>query len=57
MYRIRHFWLLPGQKPGDVVGATVVISPEGRMKVQEWVLTPDRMVLQRWLLPPGMIAE
>ena len=56
MYRIRHFWLLPGEVPGDVVGATVVLAPDGRMKVQEWVLTP-KGVLKRWLLPAGMSAE
>ena len=56
MITVRQFWLLPGQRPGDVVGATV-ISGDGAFRVQEWVLTPHRMVLKRWLLPPGMVAE
>ena len=55
MRSIRHYWLLPGKVPGDVVGATV-IREDGRMRVQEWVLMP-RGVLKRWLLPPGMVAE
>ena len=55
MVIVRQFWLLPGKAPGDVVGATV-ISGDGVFKVQEWVMTP-RGVLQRWLLPVGMIAE
>ena len=56
MITVRHHWLLPGSKPGDVVGVTVM-SGDGVFKVQEWVLTPNKTVLQRWLLPPGMIAE
>ena len=56
MITIRHHWLLPGSKPGDVVGATVM-QGDGVFKVQEWVLTPDKMVLQRWLIPSWMPAE
>lgn len=55
MITVRQFWLLPGQRPGDVVGATV-ISGDGTFRVQEWVMTP-KGVLMRWLLPPGMVAE
>ncbi len=55
MRAIRHYWLLPGKVPGDVVGATVVLE-DGRMRVQEWVLTPTG-VLKRWLLPTGTVAE
>jgi hypothetical protein len=56
MRSVRHYWLLPGKVPGDVVGATVVLE-DGRMRVQEWVLTPNKMVLKRWLLPTGTVAE
>ena len=55
MIAVQHYWLLPGQVPGDVVGA-MVVSGDGVFKVQEWVLTPQG-VLKRWLLPVGMIAE
>ncbi len=55
MITVRQFWLLPGQRSGDVVGATVISGDEA-FRVQEWVLTP-RGVLKRWLLPPGMVAE